>query len=104
MISYLNHLPIEIYPNIAVHLPLHLTPSTLISLALVNHHLSEIVIPLVYSRLILKSESDALKMIKRLLDKPELGKAVREIHILSDLSLSTVLGQILSTSFLVSKI
>src|SRR6266545_1059200 len=90
--SHLNHLPPEIYPNIAVHLPLYSTPSTLLALALVNRHHSEIVLPLVYSRLILKNESDALKVIQRLLDRPELGKAVHEIHILSDLSFATRTG------------
>jgi hypothetical protein len=92
MASLLNDLLPEIYPIIAAHLPLHSTPSTLLSLALVNHHISEIVLPLLYSRLILKNESDALKVIQRLLDEPQLGQVVREIHIHSNLSLATRAG------------
>jgi hypothetical protein len=42
--------------------------------------------------LILKNEADALKVIQRLLDNPELGQVVREIHILSNLSLATRTG------------
>ena len=90
--SPLNDLLPEIYPIIAAHLPLFSTPSTLLSLALVNHHISEIVLPLVYSRLILKNETDALKTIQKLLDEPKLGQVVREIHVLSDLSLATRTG------------
>ena len=84
----------ELYPIIAFHLPLYITPSTLLALALVNRHISAIVLPLLYSRLILKTEKDALVMIQRLLAEPELGKHVQEIHSLSDLSsVATIQGQ-----------
>ncbi|CAA7266339.1 unnamed protein product [Cyclocybe aegerita] len=91
--SLLNDLLPEIFPIVASLLPLHATPSTLLSLALVNKHISTIVLPLVYSRLILKNEDDALKVIQKLLDEPELGKVVRELHILSDLSVATRNGE-----------
>jgi hypothetical protein len=81
MSSPLNELLPEIYPLIAAHLPLHSTPSTLLSLALVNHDISEIVLPLLASRLLLKNESHARKVIQRLLDEPQRGHAVREIQI-----------------------
>jgi len=74
----------ELYPVIASHLPLYITPSTLLSLALVNHHISAIVLPLLYSRLHLKTEQDASTMFQRLLDKPELGMCVQELHSLVD--------------------
>lgn len=89
----LNDLPSEIFPVVASLLPLHATPSTLLSLALVNHHISSIVLPLLYSRLILKNENHALKFLQKLLDEPEFGKVVREVHILSDLSLATRNGE-----------
>src|SRR5258706_13956585 len=70
----------ELYPIVASHLPLYITPSTLLSLALVNHHVPAIVLPLLFSCLLLKTEQDALLMFQRLLDKPELGMCVRELH------------------------
>src|SRR6266540_403115 len=90
--SPLSSLIAEIYPIIASHLPLYQTPPTLLSLALTNRHISEIVLPLLYSRLILKNE-DALRMIHRLLAEPDLGKSVRELHIFSDPSLATQRGE-----------
>ncbi|KAF8907692.1 hypothetical protein CPB84DRAFT_1768563, partial [Gymnopilus junonius] len=78
-----NLLP-ELFPIIASHLPLYATPSTLLSLALVKRHISEIVLPILYWCLILKNEDDALGMIHRLL-----GLTVRQLHIMSDLSVET---------------
>lgn len=91
--SCIIRLPPEIYPLIATNLPLYSTSSTLLALALVNHHISDIVLPLLNSRLILKNETDALNVIKGLRDNPELGKTVYEIHILSNLSLATRRGE-----------
>jgi hypothetical protein len=88
----LNDLPPELYPIIGAHIPLYSTSSTLLALALANHNIYEIVLPLVYSHLILQNETDALNMIKRVLDNPELGKTIHEIHILSNLSLATRTG------------
>lgn len=87
--SPVNGLPVEIFPIIASLLPLYATPPTLLSLALVNKHISTIALPLLYSCLILKCEEDALKMIRRLLNEPELGRIVREIHIQTNLSSTT---------------
>ncbi|KAF8966811.1 hypothetical protein BDZ97DRAFT_603489 [Flammula alnicola] len=85
----LNELLPEIYPIIAAHLPLYATPSTLLALALTNHHISEFVLPLVYSRLVLQNETDATLVLQKLLDNPPLGRIVRELHIMSDLSVDT---------------
>ena len=73
----------ELFPIIAAHLPLFLTPSTLLSLAVTNHRLSQIVLPLLYQRLILKNIY-VLKVMSKLLNEPELGKSIRELHTLAD--------------------
>jgi len=86
--SPLSELPPEIFPIIASNLPLYITPPTLLSLALANRRISEIVLPILNSTWILKNNHDALKMIQRLFDKPETGKTVRELHILTDISVS----------------
>ena|SRR6266581_4182360 len=80
---FLIELPPEIFSIIASNLPLYITPPTLLSLALANRRLSEIILPILNSTWILRDDRDALKMIQRLLDEPETGKAVRELHILS---------------------
>ena len=85
----LNNLMPEIYPIIASHLPLHATPSTLLSLGLTNHHISDIALPLLYSRLILKNEEHALLVLQKLATDPSLGPVVRELHIMSHLSRET---------------
>ena len=85
----LNNLLPEIYPIIAAHLPLHATPSTLLALGLTNQHISEIALPLIYSRLVLKNEEDALLVLQKLATDPSLGPVVRELHVLSNLSRET---------------
>ncbi|KAG6915215.1 hypothetical protein DXG01_012686 [Tephrocybe rancida] len=85
----LNSLLPEIYPIIIAHLPLYATPSTLLALALTNHHVSDIALPLLCSRLVLKNEADALLLLQKLMDDPPFGRVVRELHIMSDLSLNT---------------
>jgi len=85
----LNELLPEIYPIIAAHLPLYATPSTLLALALTNHHISEFALPLLYSRLVLQNETDATLVLQKLLDNPPFGCIVRELHIMSDLSVET---------------
>jgi hypothetical protein len=88
-----NNVPPEIFPIVASFLPLHATPSTLLSLALANRHIHSIILPILYSCLILKNENHALKFLQKLLDEPEFGKVVREIYILSGLSLATRNGE-----------
>jgi hypothetical protein len=85
----LNELLPEIYPVIAAHLPLYATPSTLLSLALTNHHISKFALPLVYSRMVLRDEIHATLVLQKLLDNPPFGRLVRELHIMSDLSDNT---------------
>ncbi|KAF8907689.1 hypothetical protein CPB84DRAFT_1768560 [Gymnopilus junonius] len=82
----LNDLPPELFPIIASHLPLYATPSTLLSLALANRHISTMALPILFSHLIIKNEKHSLRMINRLLDEPGLGLGVRELHIMSELS------------------
>jgi hypothetical protein len=89
MSSHTKKLLPEIYPLVAAHLPLNQTPPTLLALALADHDIYATVHPLLYSRLILKNESDALSVLQRLLVEPDLGRLVREIHILSELSDAT---------------
>jgi hypothetical protein len=85
----LNELIPEIYPIIAAHLPLYVTPSTLLALALTNHHISEIALPLVYSQLVLKNELNATLVLQKLVDNPPVGLIIHELHIMSDLSVDT---------------
>ena len=80
----------ELFPLIASHLPLYATPSTLLSLALTNHGIYEIVHDLLYSRLILRNEMDAISAFQRILTTPELGKLVRELHVMSELTVGTM--------------
>ncbi|KAG6824596.1 hypothetical protein H0H92_006387 [Tricholoma furcatifolium] len=86
---FVELLPAEVYPLIVAHLPLYATPSTLLALALTNHRISEIVLPLLHSCLILKNEGDALFILQKLSSDPDFGRLVRELHIMSDLSLQT---------------
>ncbi|KAF8877829.1 hypothetical protein CPB84DRAFT_1794599 [Gymnopilus junonius] len=76
----------EIYPLIAAHLPLYAAPSKLLALALTNQSISEFALPLLYSRLVLKNETNALHVLQRLLNDPPFGRVVRELHITSELS------------------
>ena len=79
----------ELYPVIAAHLPLYATPSTLLALALTNHHISEIALPLVYSRVVVKNELNATLVLQKLVDNPSVGLIIHELHIMSDLSVDT---------------
>lgn len=57
----------EIFPIVASHLPLYTQPSTLLSLALTDHRLNEIVIPrLLYQKVWLEGEERALKVLRSL--------------------------------------
>lgn len=87
--SQLDILLPEIYPIIAAHLPLYATPSTLLALALTNHHISEIALPLLHSTVVLKNEKDATFVLQKLADDFVFGSAVRELHVMSDLSFYT---------------
>ena len=86
----------ELFPLIASHLPLYATPSSLLSLALTNHGIYEIVHDLLYSRLILRNEMDAISTFQRILTTPELGKLVRELHAMSELTVGTMNGETVS--------
>ncbi|KAG6809544.1 hypothetical protein H0H92_015842, partial [Tricholoma furcatifolium] len=86
---FIQLLPAEVYPLIVAHLPLYATPSTLLSLALTNQDISGIVLPLLPACIILKNEKDALFVLKKLSSDPDFGFLVRELHIMSHLSLET---------------
>jgi len=88
MATFDNFLP-EIFPIVAAHLPLRSTSSTLLALALTNHRISKIVLPLVPSCIILGNEAVAIRVLRRLLDDPKVGHGVRELHIASELSEET---------------
>lgn len=76
-----NLLP-ELYPIIGNHLPLHATAPTLLSLALTNRYNAEVVLPILNSRLILKSNEEAIPVLRRLIDDPTFGSLVRELHVM----------------------
>jgi hypothetical protein len=78
--------PPELFPVIAAFVPLRSAPRTLRALALGNRRFYNICNPLLYSRLILRNEDDAISVIQRILDEPQLGMAVTELYIMSELS------------------
>jgi hypothetical protein len=86
-------LPPELFPIIASFLPLRSAPCTLRALALGNRRFYDICRPLLYSRLILRNENDAIGVIQRIIDEPQLGLAVTELYIMSELSAETRRGE-----------
>jgi hypothetical protein len=86
-------LPPELFPIIASFLPLRSAPRTLRALALVNRRFYNICRPLVYARLILRNENDAIGVIQRIIDEPQLCLAVTELYIMSELSAETRRGE-----------
>jgi hypothetical protein len=87
----ITDIPPELFPLIASFLPLRSAPKTLRSLALGNRRLYRIVRPHLWARLVIPSERH-ISVIKKILDEPELGLAVREIYILSEPSVNTRIG------------
>ncbi|KAG2016535.1 hypothetical protein CC2G_009693 [Coprinopsis cinerea AmutBmut pab1-1] len=79
-------LPPELFPNVALHLPLCEAPSTLLALASTNSTFHELCLPLLYSHVILKNETHALSVLKALTTSPEKTRFVRGLHITSELS------------------
>jgi hypothetical protein len=86
-------IPPELFPLIASFLPLRSAPHTLRALALGNRRFHDIVRPILYSRIIARNEDDALTVIQKILDEPQLGLAVTELYIMSELSMETRNGQ-----------
>ena len=82
-------LPAELFAIIASFVPLSVCPSTLLSLALANQQLRRMALPLLYERLILKNEGDALSVFRKILDNPPSGLVIKELYVMSDFSLST---------------
>jgi hypothetical protein len=81
----LTTLPPELFPIIAAFLPLRSAPRTLRALALGDWRLYNICRPLLYSRLILRNEADAIRIIQHIMAEPELGSSVTELYIMSEL-------------------
>ncbi|TFK20753.1 hypothetical protein FA15DRAFT_673218 [Coprinopsis marcescibilis] len=85
---HLEDIPPELFPLFATHIPLHSTPSTLLSLSLTSRVLYKRIIPLVWAHLILTSEGHAAAVIGRLArDGKGLGKLVKGIYIRAELSI-----------------
>lgn len=82
--------PPEIFPIVASFLPLHSRQNYLLSLALTSKHCCDIVIPdLLYRLPVLRTESEALSVLQKLLsDRHDslLGHRVRGLYIMSELS------------------
>ncbi|KAF9481009.1 hypothetical protein BDN70DRAFT_920130 [Pholiota conissans] len=74
-------IPPELFPVIASFLPSRDAPRTLLSLALGNRRFYSIVLPLLYSRLVLGDENKTISLLQRIVQEPELGLAVREVHL-----------------------
>ncbi|KAF8168712.1 hypothetical protein BJ912DRAFT_862685, partial [Pholiota molesta] len=87
------HIPPELFPIIAAFIPLRSAPSTLRAIALGNRRFYNICRPLLYSRLILRNEDDAIAVIQRIMDDPQLGLLVTELYIMSGLSLKARKGK-----------
>ncbi|KAF8166199.1 hypothetical protein BJ912DRAFT_1002906, partial [Pholiota molesta] len=79
-------IPADVVYLIASFIPSHSAPPTLRALALGNRHLHDIVLPLLYSRLVLRTEHAALTVFQRILRDPYLGRAVTQLHVMSNLS------------------
>jgi hypothetical protein len=86
-------IPPELFPLIASFIPLRSAPHTLRALALGDRRFHDIVRPILYSRIIVRNEDDALTVIQKILDEPQLGLAVTELYIMSELSVETRKGQ-----------
>lgn len=85
----------EIFSLIASHFPLHSRQSSLLSLALTNKGCYDILVPsLLYRHPVLSSESIALSVLQKLLSdqyESSLGRCVRGLHIMAQLSKSLVI-------------
>ncbi len=86
-------LPAELFHVIVGFLPLFSAPSTILSLALASHGFCQIVLPLLFERLVLKTEDDAILVFLQILEDPGRGKTVKELYLSSTLSLSARKGE-----------
>ncbi|KAF9475713.1 hypothetical protein BDN70DRAFT_954880 [Pholiota conissans] len=84
-----SNIPLELFMHISTFVPLRFAPKTLLSLAQGNRYFYRTFHPILYSRLILRREDDAIMAFQRILDLPELGLSVTQIHLMSDLSIET---------------
>jgi hypothetical protein len=89
----LTTLPSELFPVIASFIPLRSAPPTLRAWALANRHCYDICRSLLYSRLILRNEDDAIGVIQRIIAEPQIGFAVKELYIMSELSIEARTGK-----------
>ncbi|KAF9484204.1 hypothetical protein BDN70DRAFT_872905 [Pholiota conissans] len=88
-IAPFQSIPPEIFAHITSFIPLHLGPKILLSLVLGNRRFYDIFYPILYSRLVLRNEDDAIMVFQRILSEEHLGLSVTQIHLMSELSLET---------------
>ncbi|KAF9481013.1 hypothetical protein BDN70DRAFT_573303 [Pholiota conissans] len=86
-------IPPELFPIIASFIPLRYAPKTLLSLALVNHHFYWVARPLLYSRIVVGNEENTRMVLKKIINEPQLGMAITEIYIMTELSEDTLDGK-----------
>ncbi|KAG2011634.1 hypothetical protein CC2G_011727 [Coprinopsis cinerea AmutBmut pab1-1] len=79
--AYLQDLPAEIFEAITNQLPVYATPSTVLSLSLVNQEVFGRVFPLVYTHVIVNGVDSAVNVLGHLKKRPELAEKTRSIHI-----------------------
>lgn len=79
-ISPVLNLPLEIHDLIASHLPAQVRPAVLLSFALTNSRLHHLLLPILYTKVIIKNEEMALAALQSVLDHKEFS--VRELRIL----------------------
>ncbi|PPR03562.1 hypothetical protein CVT26_006104 [Gymnopilus dilepis] len=84
------YLPSELLPLIARHVPLYARPSTLLALGLSSRGAYQAIHDLLYSCLVLRNESDAISIFQRILADPDLGGNVKELHVMSELTVATI--------------
>lgn len=78
----LSNLITDIYPKISSHLPLHAIAPTLLSLGLTNHYNARVVLPILNSRLILRSNEKAIPVLQKLIKEHTFGVFVIGVHLL----------------------
>ncbi|KAF8908518.1 hypothetical protein CPB84DRAFT_161222 [Gymnopilus junonius] len=91
--SFLFTLAPELFETIAEHLPLHCRSPSLLSLALTNHSYYDIVYSLLIPCLMLRNEDDSINVLQRILPDKQFSRAVRQLHIMSELSLAAANGE-----------
>lgn len=87
-ISQIHSLAPEIHDLIASHLPIQIRPAVLLSFALTNSRLCHMLLPVLYSKVIIKTEEAMHTVLQRVIEDKEnqVGLFVRELYILIDIN------------------